>query len=261
MSKLLLIVLINISTSFATNFSISTQNLWHYTTSYEQRLDSLLQNIDKEKADIMTFQEAWKSIGGKSLFNIFIENEELNVHYYKTNNTIIIREGLAIASTFDQVGKKLAYILPHSKKLFGKRVMIVSQVKLADEKEIYVINVHFSPFADKKHERVDQLNFVIDKIKHNFSDKAVLLTGDFNQDQDDEFFQPLYELGFKASARKEQIGCTFCSENPLTDAPYNSKLDYIFYQEKYLKLENVRKTFTENPISDHFGVRAEFSYL
>ncbi|WP_127716611.1 endonuclease/exonuclease/phosphatase family protein [Halobacteriovorax sp. HLS] len=260
MSKILLIVLANITACFATNFTISTQNLWHYTKSYESRLDSLIQNIDTEKAEIMTFQEAWKSIGGKSLFNVFIENEELNVHYYKTNNTIIMREGLAIASTYEQVGKKLAYTLPHSKKIFGKRIMIVSKIRLSNEKEIYVINVHFSPFEDRKHERVDQLNFVIDKIRNHFSDRPVLLTGDFNQDQDDEFYRPLYDLGFRESARKDQIGCTFCSENPLTDAPFNSKLDYIFYQEEFLKLENVRKTFTENPISDHFGLRAEFSF-
>jgi endonuclease/exonuclease/phosphatase family metal-dependent hydrolase len=244
---------------FAESFSVSTQNLWHYTDSYDQRSDSIHRNLETEKADIMTFQEAWKSLSGKSLYKKIVSDQNLDIHYYKTNNTILIREGLAIASTFKQVGKKVGYKLPFSKKFFGKRVMIVSKVRINKELEVYVMNVHFSPFGDRKHERVAQLNFVIDKIKNNYNDLPIILTGDFNQDEDDEFFKPLYDLGFSASSKKEDIGCTFCDDNQFTDAPFNSKLDYIFYQKKFFKVINVRKTFLEDPISDHYGIRVEFS--
>lgn len=244
---------------FAKSFTVSTQNLWHYTDGYDLRSDSISRNLETEKADIMAFQEAWKSFSGKSLYKQIIANQNLDIHYYKTNNTVLIKEGLAIASSFKQVGKKIGYKLPFSKKFFGKRVMIISKVKIDKELEVYIINVHFSPFGDRKHERIAQLEFVIDKIKSKYNDSPVILTGDFNQDEDHEFFKPLYDLGFSASSSKDDIGCTFCEDNQYTDAPYNSKLDYIFYQKKFLKLQNVRKTFFDDPISDHYGIKAEFS--
>ena len=258
MFRLLAIFLI-MPLCFSKSFTVSTQNLWHYTDSYDQRADSIERNLESEKADIMTFQEAWKSISGKSLYRKIVADQKLDIHYYKTNSTILIREGLAIASTFKQIGKKVGYKLPFSKKFFGKRVMIVSKVKLDHDLEVYIINVHFSPFGDRKHERVAQLDFVIQKIKNTYNDSPVILTGDFNQDEDSDFFKPLVELGFSASSKKETIDCTFCADNQFTDAPFNSKLDYIFYQKKFFKLLSIRKTFLEDPISDHFGLKAEFT--
>jgi len=208
----------------------------------------------------MTFQEAWKNFKGKSLFRAILKNENYDVHYVKTNNTGIMREGLAIVSNFKQADKKYSYKLPYS-KFFGKRVMLVSEVIINQNEKIYVINVHLSPFGDRKHERVEQLNFIIKKIQNRFSDKPVVLTGDFNQEEDKEFFAPLKEIGFSYSAPKEIYGCTFCNDNPYSDGNWNSKLDYIFYQKRFLKLINVRKTFVGNPISDHYGIRSEFTLL
>lgn len=252
-------MLLTTSLSFGESFSVSTQNLWHYTSGYKERLQSLQDNLEYEKADIMGFQEAWKSFSGKSLFKHYVDDTNLDVFYYKTNNTVIIREGLAIATNLKMVGKRLGYKLPYSKKLFGKRVMLVSTIKLSENLDIYVINVHFSPFGDRKHERVAQLEFVINKIKNKFYDKPVIILGDFNQEEDFEFFKPLMNLGFSPSATKKEIGCTFCEVNEYTDAPFNSKLDYIFYQKEFFKVDEVRKTFVENPISDHYGIRVEFS--
>jgi endonuclease/exonuclease/phosphatase family metal-dependent hydrolase len=261
MSKALFILLFSMQASLAVSFSVSTQNLWHYTDEYDLRLDSLNKNLENEKADIMTFQEAWKSFSGKSLYQHYVQDQDLSIHFYKTNNTIVMKEGLSIASKYKHIGKKLAYKLPYSKRFFGKRIMLVSTLKITRDLEVYVINVHFSPFGDRKHERVKQLEFVLDKIQNRFNDKPVFLTGDFNQDEDREFFKPLVDLGFSASAPKRIYGCTFCEENPYTDAPFNSKLDYIFYQKKFFKLENVRRTFVEEPIADHYGIKAEFTSL
>ncbi|OUR96214.1 hypothetical protein A9Q84_07600 [Halobacteriovorax marinus] len=260
MSKLALLFLLISPLCFSKSFSVSTQNLWHYTRDYDQRLFELESFIEFEKADIMTFQEAWKHYRGKSLFKAFLRNEDYNVHYVRSNNTGIMKEGLAIVSTFQQSGKKHSFKLPFS-KFFGKRLMLVSEIAISAEKSIYVINVHLSPFGDRKHERIEQLKFIIEKIKNRFSDKPIILTGDFNQDQEKDFFSPLLKIGFSYSARKEKVGCTFCDDNPYTDGDWNSKLDYIFYQKKFFELLNVRKTFEGHPISDHYGLRAVFNLL
>ena len=261
MSKSLLLLLMTMKATFALNFSVSTQNLWHYTTNYDERLDSLSKNIDFEKADIMSFQEAWTSFSGKSLYSEYVSDPSLSINFLKTNNTIVIKEGLSIASKFEHVGERFAFKLPHSKRFFGKRMMQVSTLKIPQGPEVYIINVHFSPFGDKKNERIDQLNFVIDKIQNTFNDRPVIITGDFNQDEDQDFFSPLKAIGFRSSATKAEVGCTFCETNIYTDEPFNSKLDYIFYQSDIFKVESVRKIFVENPISDHYGMRAELSLL
>lgn len=258
MVKIFLIMVSLISTSSKASFTLSTQNLWHYTTDYETRLQNLNDTFNSNKADIMSFQEAWKSLSGKSLYNEILKKESFETHYVRTNNTVVIREGLSTISTFPQDEKKFHFKLPHS-KIFRSRTMLVTRIKLPSSREIYVANVHLSPFADGKNERSDQLKFILKTLKDDFSNLPIIITGDFNQEADPDFFTPLKKAGFSSSLTGL---CTYCgNENPYTNADYVSKLDYIFYQKDFFSLIDSRRIFINRPISDHYGVRAKFKDL
>ncbi len=254
MSKLLLILAITLALPVNASFTVSTQNLWHYTNDYETRLKNLNDEYFSESADIMNFQEAWQSFTGKSLFNTIVKKEEFNTHYYRTNNTLIIKEGLATLSRFE-ILEKTAFELPHS-KLFRKRTMIITKILSPTKKELYMINIHLSPFTQGKDERVDQLDYILKKIESDFNDAPVILTGDFNQEEDENFFTKLVDAGYTSTLPGI---CTYCAnENEYVDSEYVSKLDYIFYPKEVFQLQRARRTFVEKPISDHFGIKAEF---
>ncbi len=259
MAKILLTVAaVLISLSSQASFSLSTQNLWHYTTDYETRLQNLNTSFDTDQADIMNFQEAWKSIGGKSLYNEILNKGDFQSHFVRTNNTVIIKEGLATISKFPQDDKKFNFKLPHS-KVFRRRTMLVTKVKLPSQKEVYIANIHLSPFEEGRSDRDDQLLFILKILKNDFSHLPIIITGDFNQEEDKSFFTPLIAAGFSSSL--EGL-CTYCgNENPYAKSEYVSKLDYIFYQKSYFDLIDARRIFVNNPISDHYGLRVEFKDL
>lgn len=259
MSQILILVSLLCSFSIKASFTLSTQNLWHYTKDYNTRLSNLHNSFQEDSADIMNFQEAWESIGGKSLYNEFTKKDSFNTHYFRTNNTIVIKEGLSTISKFEFDNKKYNFKLPHS-KLFRRRTMIITKVKLKSSKEVYIANVHLSPFSDKRKERDDQLEFILKTIKDQFSDLPIIIAGDFNQEESDSsFFSPLRKAGFVSSLSGQ---CTYCSnENPYTNSEYISKLDYIYYQPKYFEINYARRTFVNNPISDHYGIKVELTDL
>lgn len=236
-------------------FTIGTQNLLHYNDDYETRLDNYKNNIQGFVPDIQCFQEAASWMNGKSLYKNFLKWTGYSYHFRKTNSALVMKEGLANTSKYEL--KEYRYLrLPHD-RMFHKRTALLSTV-VVEGVEIVVMNVHLSPHAENKYRRVDQIEYIKKMIEKDYYGKNIIILGDFNQDFEEDFFQPLYEIGFKNVLSAKT--CTYCNgDNPYAGGPYRSKLDYIFYRPSNLELNDSGLYNDKMPVSDHYGVWAKFS--
>jgi endonuclease/exonuclease/phosphatase family metal-dependent hydrolase len=235
---------------------IGTQNLWHYAKNYQERLQNLQSDELTKKFDAIAFQEAWNNLKGQSLYNAFLRHGNYRSNYVRTNNLFAMKEGLAIASRFKLIGKRMVKELSYSRWM-SKRILMGGLYQTPFGK-MYLFNLHLSPYSKGQSRRVTQIKDVRDFLLTMNRELPVLLMGDFNQDIKDfpEFFKPLEDLGLKVAELDE---CTYCAENPYTDQ-FTSRLDYILYSKKHFKINKVQRIFVDNPISDHYGVAASFCF-
>lgn len=247
--------------SSAQDFSVATQNLWHYPVDYQDRSRSLRSNLETELTDIAAFQEAFVTglNGEMSLFKEYINVSGHSYEYLKTTEKFHFYEGLAIAGRFPILKNQVTHFtLPHDSETRPRRMLLVPfQI---DNQIVYVFNLHLSPFPKHRDRREDQLQFVADVIRPLISNgQRVIVTGDFNQDYDESFFKPLYDLKMKTVGTLTE--CTFCSANKYSLVPKDWRFDYIFYTHENLDLLKSQRINVTNPISDHYGLSAIFKFV
>lgn len=255
MKRISLVLLLMLAlNAYGKSFTVATQNLWHYTHHWKERKQNLIDGLSEFVPDIISFQETFKyTFSGKSLFNIFLGITNYNTHFFKTHNVIVVKEGLANASRF-RMKHPYRKLLPYN-KFFSKRPLLVSTIETPIG-EVKVMNLHLSPYPDKKYQRIAQIKYVAKLIKRRFKDDNLIILGDFNQPDDGTFFDPIKDLGFVRTMSDD--ACTYCADNPFVNNGIISKIDYIFYRPSKLKLVNAQRIFKNHPISDHYGVSAEF---
>ena len=131
------------------------------------------------------------------------------------------------------------------------RLAQVSKTTL-DGKIVIVINVHFEAF--NKATRTKHIKYIIDLYSQYKDDYPVLLAGDFNSDANDknEAIQLIMNLpGIRSAVNLEEN--TYPSVSPI------KRLDYIFYNEKYIVLKNSKILTSFGDASDHLPVFMEFN--
>jgi endonuclease/exonuclease/phosphatase family metal-dependent hydrolase len=144
------------------------------------------------------------------------------------------------------------------------RLAQVSTIKIGKQ-PLFVINVHLEAFhADT---REIQIRTVL-KLFHQYSEQyPVILCGDFNSTpphasepwQDDHVIQTLladYQMemaiGLTENAKNESDYFTFSSESP------SKRIDYFFYNPKFIQFIDARVIHEAGTISDHLPVSMRF---
>lgn len=131
-------------------------------------------------------------------------------------------------------------------------------VKITIEgKELVVINIHLEAF-DKK-TRTQQMEYVVNLYKQYYEKQPTLLLGDFNSDPDYKEACIYLALNLPktgcAAFSKESYENTFSTDNPY------ERLDYIFYNKKFIEYIDGKVLSNFGEISDHFPVKMNFKFL
>jgi len=253
---ILLSALVFSGTALTGDFTIATQNLWHYNNDYEIRESNLIASVQDFAPDIVAFQEAAKWMSGEGLFDVFVEQTGYVSRFSETNNVFVMYEGVAIASKFP-AGSATLIELPFS-STFGFRPMQILPVRTPDG-EITILNVHLSPFADGRAGREAQIEFIAVYIEKKLVNKKIILLGDFNQEDEGGLFDRLKKIGFSDVPVKD--ACTYChGDNPYAEGNYRSHLDHLFFRSTDFVLKAQGRLFEKRPVSDHYGVWAELSF-
>jgi endonuclease/exonuclease/phosphatase family metal-dependent hydrolase len=124
---------------------------------------------------------------------------------------------------------------------------------IIDGKTIVLINVHFEAFDDKT--RAIHAAYIGHLYGQFKDDYPVLLVGDFNSDINypNSIIQSMLNLpGIKTIANLSEK--TFPSDAPI------DRLDYIFYNEKYIEAVSSRVLTSFGDASDHLPVIMEFKF-
>lgn len=181
-----------------------------------------------------------------------------------------IFSGQAVVSNFPIIGME---VIPLEKPVdnpfyynafYLDRLIQVTKIKLG-AKEMVIINVHMEAFHANT--RDDQIKLVLKEFHKYAAEFAVILVGDFNSTppeastpyQDDHVIQALladYQIemaiGMAANKSHESENFTFPSDTP------NRRLDYIFYNPKFVQILDARVVHETEQISDHLPVYMKF---
>lgn len=132
---------------------------------------------------------------------------------------------------------------------------LVQQTTIEIEgKTVYLFNVHLEAFD--KATRIKQVKRLVDLVKDRIEDKPVLLVGDFNSniEQENASIHAIANLPGMTYAKTGIISqsLTFPSDKPST------RLDYIFYNQKYIAIEQAKVLHEFGTASDHLPVMLSF---
>lgn len=253
--KLFLCALFFAPAVYAQSFTIGTQNLYHWMKDYDNRVSKIKEEVKLGVPEIMAFQEAaeWKS--GKSMFKEFIKTTNFTPHYRVTNSLGIMQEGIGFGSLKPPTNCQ-DFELPAT--TFNSRQWINTCEFTTAIGTIKVINAHTTPGPWATSNRTKQIQFMVDYVVKMGPTMPVLVVGDLNDEYGTESFEPLKKLGFVDIMNG--LGATYDStQNPYATYSRIARLDYIFYHPGQLNLVRAGFMFKQNLISDHYGLKAEFS--
>ena len=132
------------------------------------------------------------------------------------------------------------------------RLAQVSKTVIND-RTVVLINVHFEAFD--KPTRMNHAEHIAQLYNKYQEDYPVFLVGDFNSDEayDNAAIQLIIDIpGIKSAGHN--LGKTFPSINPV------DRLDYIFYNEKYIELIDAKILTSFGEASDHLPVLMDFKF-
>ena len=241
-------------------FSVGTQNLYHYNTRLDERVEHMRAELAKSDfPEIMGFQEAARWRSGAGLIDRFIDWTGWSGIYQVTNRLFIMNDGVALYSRFSSRDLKAAE-LPATKTF--SRQFLLSGVFSTEIGDVAVVSLHFSPFSEGSEARVQQAQFTLRHIAENLRGLPVVIVGDLNDQYDKESLKVLRQAGFQDIWDGQ--GSTYVpGENPLITSNEfpASRLDFILYKPSELRFVGGRFLFKENWVSDHYGLMASFAKL
>jgi endonuclease/exonuclease/phosphatase family metal-dependent hydrolase len=255
-----LFIFITTAAATAQALTVGTQNLYHWMTGFESRLEALDKEMTEEGLpEIIGVQEAaLRPWGKKSIYNEFVEKTGYVGEHKVTNNFVAIQEGIALVSKdqgFDCVDLELPATRAGSRQWYQS-----CKYHVADGAAL-VINAHTSPgigpFAKKS--RTAQVKAMCDFITQQDSRDPVIILGDLNDVYKSSSFDCLKKMGFVDVLNGE--GETYVhGKNPYVKYKRNVRLDYIFYRPTEFELISADFMFHKNLISDHYGLKAELKF-
>ena len=149
------------------------------------------------------------------------------------------------------------------------RLAQVAKLYINDTIALYIINVHLEAWDEQA--RQQQAQTVIEIYKKYADDHPVLLLGDFNAEPpmdayvDTEKYEATMKTFFDMPGLRSATIQNF-SDTAKVDFTYSSseptkKIDYIFYNERFVKMHSARVVKEAGEISDHFPVLMRFSII
>lgn len=137
-------------------------------------------------------------------------------------------------------------------KYIGKRSIQYIDF-IYNEKPIRFVNVHLPPGENKadKDERYNEIKEIVQFCEEKDN---VIISGDFNETQDNDFYKYLNTVGYKSSCYEscnEELN-TFPSINP------EKCIDYIWFKGENISIDSAY-TFGSSDATDHKGIKAIFN--
>lgn len=232
-------------------FSVGTLNLWHYMDDYDRRVANLEKEIAEEGVpQILSLQEAARW-GNQSIYDELIQRLNYKGFYQNTNEFAVMNEGLALDGGLP--GRDFVSLELPATRMFSRQYMI-SGIFTTEIGEVAVVSTHFSPKG--RDSRVEQAKFIVNHIQ-KFK-VPVIIMGDINDLPETKVLQVFRDAGFTDTLNwKEDTYVP--GENPYNNSEAPERLDYILYRASELKLVSSSLMFNKNIVSDHYGVKAEFT--
>lgn len=181
-----------------------------------------------------------------------------------------IVSGQAILSHFPIVSNEiLTFEKPEKNPFYYNafyldRLAQITTIKI-DSNELVIINVHLEAFVEETREK--QIQAVLEKFQKYVHTVPVILCGDFNSTppgatnpwQKDSVIHSILTLqnikmaiSLEENFKNEKAYYTFNSETP------DRRIDYFFYNPKFIQVLDTRVVSEANQISDHLPVWMKF---
>jgi endonuclease/exonuclease/phosphatase family metal-dependent hydrolase len=179
--------------------------------------------------------------------------EFVTIYYNKERFDLLDSGTFWLSETPDQVSRGWDAALPR----------ITTWVKLRDKatkRKFFYFNTHFDHKGTTA--RVESSKLIVEKIREIAGKKAmVVLTGDFNIENENEALQPLYD-NMSAARRCAPITDNKGTYNGWGLLKRNTVIDHIFYDGRKVKCNAFRTLdgdYGAKFISDHFPLEAIFT--
>lgn len=248
-----------------------------YASQRYARTQGLLGYLkDSEKCEIVQLQEVWMtshinhiedSLAGS--YNFANPNRDHRIGIMSLVDGEILSE-----DTYTFAVNNSGSILDRARSLAHvQKAFHALRAKLPGiDEELYLVNTHLHPTSEAV-----RLTQILDLLKWRLKnqDRKLLMSGDFNAEIKSLERELLMNVLGMRDAMEESFGkkgypqdfCTYCHSNPLRWLSGNHTFDYIFYSNvgqarTQLKVKGGEvnlKGSPRQPLSDHFGIRVQFS--
>ncbi|MCX7797697.1 MAG: endonuclease/exonuclease/phosphatase family protein [Melioribacter sp.] len=237
--------------------------------SWEKRKDILFDVVRDYNADIIGMQEVLKF----QLDELLIELQNYNFVGVgrddgKTSgeySPILFSKERFILDTTETFWFSDTPKIPGSKSWGNQNPRICTWAKLFDKfsrKTIYVFNLHLDYLS--KESRIKSADALIRKIRNMKINEPIILTGDFNCNEEEQTIQSILNTGFVDTYRllhsKSKNEGTF---NNFIGDDSGDKIDYIFISNDFKVIESniIKSNRNGRYPSDHFPVTAIVKYM
>lgn len=224
-----------------------------------------LQEIDfnSDRSFQVNQQEAIQNLGYKYAFQAVNWDEKylpfpgspfnFNTHYGAVYSGQSIISKYPLKETERTVLERPESLAFYEEGFYLDRLAQHTTIKIGGQ-PVYLINVHLEAFD--KAARTKQMNYLVDWIKEIIEDTPLLLVGDFNSDIDKatasiHAIANLPGMAY-ATTGSQKESLTFPSDQPV------KRLDYIFYNQQYIAMEEAAVLHEFGTVSDHLPVMLSF---
>lgn len=235
-------------------------NLWNINNPLEERMSALDRFVERERPDIICFQEVSRVANDLQITNI-CNKYSYNLQYEKSGEWLGREEGLAIASLYDFVDIH-RYELPMTNSYNDMQRILFKCSILYHDKLLNVYNTHLAYHINSNETRKYQNEFIANQLKNdNNSASTFILCGDFNCfNNESTIFSFLDKNGVNYFSSNDNLmsSYTFDSSNQYCSPELwpNRNLDYILFSKNGDFTGRLCMTGRDGfqPCSDHYGV-------
>ena len=262
------------------NLKVQTFNAYGpiYAREVSSRTMGLVKVLESQSIDVIGFQEVWNDDHFQDLktgLNVPAQHGswiDFDIDSFHRNGLKMLTQGEILRWESFPYPINKDGILDEVRDLFGVIKSIgMAWINHREVGNILVVNTHTHPMSVEI--RLSQIIFLADAVNRSLNGMDHLIVmGDFNATPDSTEYQLLRSLLQLKDAYVEVHGshkdaCTYCKSNTYYWGGGNRTIDFIFYRSlgpkelKITKADINLKSFNNRPLSDHYGVYAEFSLM
>lgn len=182
-------------------------------------------------------------------------NASQNAVFYLRDSVSVLESGMFWLTETPEVLSKLPGANHYRAATWIKTLHISSG------EVFYIINTHLSSTKDQIAVRDKQISVILDYVKKKFEDYPVVMTGDWNQGDDHQMFNQVYQT-FKNARYAAVVSDKGTTWNGF-DGSSTGKLDHIFYRgfASCSKFGVERRAWAGHAyISDHYPIYAILNF-